>query len=196
MWKGRKVILRQQEEKDAEVLQSWYLDKEFRMLFDAYSSVHLDGIKDEIKLGKGQISNPKIKQVNFIVSKKKDNTPIGVACIRNIDRKHGHAEILIGIGEKDMRLAGYGVDIIIVLLDILFYELGFERTYIYIYENNKLGIDSFLSFGFKVEGKLRNHAFVEGKYLDVWVLGLLKEEYEELAIVPKWKQKKKSGERS
>jgi RimJ/RimL family protein N-acetyltransferase len=112
-----------------------------------------------------------------------------VAGLRNIDRRNGNAELILGIGEKDMRLAGYGVDILIVLLDIVYYSLGLEKAYLNIYGNNNLGIRSADSFGFITEGKMRKQVFVEGKYIDLWLLGLLKEEYEALPIVPKWKRK-------
>jgi RimJ/RimL family protein N-acetyltransferase len=88
-----------------------------------------------------------------------------------------------------MRLAGYGVDILIVLLDILYYELGLEKAYLRIYGDHELGLNSAISFGFITEGKMRKQVFLEGRYVDIWILGLLKEEYEALPIVPKWKRK-------
>ena len=122
--------------------------------------------------------------------RKKDESPIGVASIRNINRQNGNAEIVLGIGDKGKRLAGYGVDMMIVLLDIVFYQLGFEKAYMVAHENNKLGLNSALNFGFQAEGRLRKHSFIEGNYVDLWVLGLLKEEYEKLPIIPKWKARK------
>ncbi|MFZ5944498.1 MAG: GNAT family N-acetyltransferase [Bacillota bacterium] len=189
MWKGRKIIMRCPQEKDAPTLQKWYMDKEFRQLYDAYSSISLDSIKQEIQEG-GFLADPKSTKVNFIVLRKHDELPIGVASIRNINRQNGNAEIVLGIGEKDKRLAGYGIDMMIVLLDIVFYELGFEKCYLQVHDNNELGLNSALNFGFKAEGRLRRHSFIEGKYIDLWILGILKGEYEVLPIVPKWKGRK------
>ncbi|QNB45100.1 GNAT family N-acetyltransferase [Thermanaerosceptrum fracticalcis] len=189
MWYGRKIILRQLEEADATTLQKWYVDREFRLVYDDYASVALDSIQKEILNAKGDIKDPKTERVVYMVLRKQDQRPIGVAGLRHIDRKNGNAEIVLGIGEKDMRLAGYGVDILIFLLDLVFYELGFEKAYLRIYENNSLGLKSAISFGFIAEGKIRKQAFVEGKYVDLWILGLLREEYEGLPIVPKWKKK-------
>ena len=59
MWKGRKVIVRQPQEKDAPILQKWYMDKEFRQLYDAYSSISLDYILQEIQES-NTIDDPKI----------------------------------------------------------------------------------------------------------------------------------------
>jgi len=189
LWKGRKIILEQLQEIDAETLQRWYVDREFRMAYDEYASVDLETIRREIRQSGGDIRNPKTEKVVYLVKRKTDQRPIGLACLRNLDRKNGNAELVLGIGEKDMRLSGYGVDILIVLLDIVYYELGMEKAYLRIFDNNNLGLKSGISFGFITEGKMRKQAFVEGKYVDQWILGLLKEEYESLSLVPKWKKR-------
>ncbi len=189
MYKGRKIILRPLETKDGEIIQKWYVDKEFRMAYDEYTSVELDSIRKEIDITSGNVLDPKTQKVVYLVLRKNDMRPIGLACLRQIDRKNGNAELVLGIGEKDMRLAGYGVDILIVLLDIVYYELGLEKAYLRIYDYHELGLNSAISFGFLTEGKMRKQAFVEGKYVDLWILGLLKAEYEVLPLVPKWKKK-------
>lgn len=191
MLKGRKIVLRPVNEDDAAVVQQWYVDRDFRLAYDEYASVDIDSIKREINAVCSDVHNPKALKVIYMVQKKHDNRPIGLACLRNIDRKNGNCELVLGIGEKDMRLAGYGVDILIVLLDMVYYELGMEKAYLRVYDKHELGLNSALSFGFIKEGKMRKQAFVEGKYVDQWILGLLKEEYEALSIVPKWKKRYK-----
>lgn len=189
MFKGRKIILRPLEPLDAEIIQKWYVDKDFRQAYDEYDSVDLGSIRRQIAGAKGDIRDPKVDKSIFMVLRKHDQRPIGLGCLRRIDRQNGNVELVLGIGEKDMRLAGYGVDMLIVLLDIAFYELGLEKAYLRILEYHELGLKSALSFGFITEGRMRKQAFVDGKYGDIWLLGLLKEEYEGLSIVPKWKRK-------
>lgn len=191
MIKGRKINLRPINESDSEILQKWYLDRDFRLAYDEYASVDIESIKREINAVRGDVQDPKTLKVIYMVQRKNDNKPIGLACLRNIDRKNGNCELVLGIGEKDMRLAGYGVDILIVLLDIVYYQLGMEKAYLRVFDKHELGLNSALSFGFLKEGKMRKQAFVEGKYVDQWILGLLKEEYEALPIVPKWKKRYK-----
>ncbi|SMB86801.1 Protein N-acetyltransferase, RimJ/RimL family [Desulfonispora thiosulfatigenes DSM 11270] len=186
MYKGRRITLRAPKESDAAILQGWYLDKDFRHLYDAYNDVSLTGIMQDIQ-NSGSLKDPHATKINFVICRKRDELPIGVACIRNISRQHGNAEIVFAIGDRDKRLAGYGVDLLIVLLDLVFYELGFEKCYIKLHKNNALALNSALNFGFVQEGCLRRHEFLEGMYLDLVILGLLKEDYEKLPIVPKWK---------
>ncbi|MDD2211615.1 MAG: GNAT family protein [Clostridia bacterium] len=189
MWKGRKIVFRPLELGDAQILQRWYVDREFRLGYNEYASVELESIKQEIASFGGNVKDPRVEKVIYLVQRKNDQRPIGLAGLRKIDRRNGNAEIILGIGEKDMRLAGYGVDILILLLDIVFYQLGLEKAYFSVNDNNGLGLRSAISFGFISEGKMRNQVFVEGKYVDLWILGLLKEEYEALPIVPKWKKR-------
>lgn len=189
MLKGRKIIFRPLEPGDAETLQKWYVDRNFRLGYNEYASVELESIKQEIAVSCGNIKDPRVDKVIYMVQRKYDGRPIGLAGLRNIDRRNGNAEIILGIGEKELRLAGYGVDILILLLDLVYYQLGLEKAYYSINDNNGLGLRSALSFGFISEGKMRKQVFVEGNYVDLWVLGLLQEEYEALPIVPKWKKR-------
>ncbi|NLO75420.1 MAG: GNAT family N-acetyltransferase [Clostridia bacterium] len=189
MLKGRKIIFRPLEPGDAETLQKWYVDRNFRLGYNEYASVELESIKQEIAGSSGNIKDPRVDKVIYMVERKYDRRPIGLAGLRNIDRRNGNAEIILGIGEKELRLAGYGVDILILLLELVYYELGLEKAYYSINDNNGLSLRSAISFGFISEGKMRKQVFVEGKYVDLWILGLLKEEYEALPIVPKWKRR-------
>lgn len=186
MFTGRKIVLEKPTKEDAFYFQKWFMDKEFRHYYDSYMSVSLDMINDEIAGGK-DITDPSADRVNFTVKNKRNGETIGIACIKDIDRQNGHAEIALGIGEEKNRLAGFGVDLMIVLLDIVFYDFGFEKCYTKINDNNALGLKSAFSFGFQAEGKLKNHTFIDGRYVDQWIMAINKKEYEALSIVPKWK---------
>lgn len=188
MFTGRKVILQKPTKEDAYYFQKWFMNKEFRHWYDSYMSVSLDMIEDEISKMK-DVTDPSAEQVDFVVKNKRTGEPIGIASIKNIDRQNGHAEIALGIGDEENRLAGFGVDLMIVLADVVFYHFGFEKCYSKINDNNRLGLKSALSFGFTAEGKLRKHTFIDGQYVDQWILGMTREEYESLAIVPKWKSR-------
>ena len=190
MLKGKKVRLRALEAGDAGVLQKWYMDKDFHQAYDAYESNDTESIMEEIARSQAGIYDPRSTKLTFMVLRERDQKPIGVCCLRNIDRLNGNAELLLGIGEKDMRLAGYGLDLLIVLLDFTYYELGLHKTYMRILESQPYGLQNALKFGYKPEGHLRGQAFVDGRYVNVFFLGMLKSDYERLSIVPKWKKRK------
>ena len=191
MFSGKKVVLTKPQFKDADVLQSWYLNKEFRQLYDGYTGNSLEMIMEEIRNG-ADISDPHATRVNFIVSTKQKGIPIGVASISDIDRQNGHARISLGIADTSRRLGWYGIDLMIVLCDIVFYQFGFNRCYMCINDNNQLAMRTANNFGFRMEGQLRSHIFTGGKYVDQWVLGLLKDEYEKISIVSRWKARREN----
>lgn len=188
MFSGNKIVLRRPQIKDADIMQTWYLDKSFRKLYNGYRGNALDMIMEEIKTS-SDLTDPKAKDVTFIVESLAGE-PIGMAALMDIDRQNGHAKIALGIYEEGKRLAGYGLDLLIVLCDIVFYQFGFNRIYMEVSHNNHLGLSSATSFGFQVEGKRREHLFVGGEYVDQWQLGLLKREYEALDIVSRWKARR------
>ena len=190
MLKGKKVRLRALEAGDAAVMQKWYMDRDFHQAYDAYESNDLESILEEIAQSQEGIYDPRLTKLTFMVLRERDQKPIGLCCLRNIDRRNGNAELLLGIGEKDMRLAGFGLDLLIVLLDFAYYELGLQKTYMRILESQSYGLQNALKFGYKPEGHLRNQTFVDGDYMNVFFLGMLKADYEKLSIVPKWKSRK------
>ena len=191
MFSGKKVVLTKPQIQDADVLQSWYLNKEFRQLYDGYTGNSLEMIMEEIRNG-SDISDPHATRVNFIVSTKQKGIPIGVASISDIDRQNGHARISLGIDDTSRRLGWYGIDLMIVLCDIVFYQFGFNRCYMCINDNNQLAMRTANNFGFRMEGQLRSHIFTGGEYVDQWVLGLLKDEYEKISIVSRWKARREN----
>lgn len=186
MFTGRKIVLQKPTREDAPYFQKWFMNKEFRHWYDSYMNVSLDMIEEEIEKMK-DATDPGAERIDFAVKNKRTGETIGIASIKDIDRQNGHAEIVLGIGEEENRLAGFGVDLMIVLADVVFHHFGFEKCYSKINDNNRLGLKSALSFGFNAEGKLRKHTFIDGQYVDQWILGITREEYENLSIVPRWK---------
>ncbi|MBO4948553.1 MAG: GNAT family N-acetyltransferase [Peptococcaceae bacterium] len=186
MFTGRKIVLQKPTKEDAPYFQKWFMNKEFRHWYDSYMNVSLDMIEEDIAKMK-DATDPAADRIDFAVKNKRNGETIGIASIKDIDRQNGHAEIVLGIGDEENRLAGFGVDLMIVLADVLFHHFGFEKCYCKINDNNRLGLKSALSFGFTAEGKLRKHTFIDGQYVDQWILGITREEYENLSIVPRWK---------
>ena len=186
MFSGKKVVLTKPQIQDADVLQKWYLNKEFRQLYDGYTGNSLEMVMEEIRNG-ADIDDPLATRLNFVVSTKHKRVPIGVASISDIDRQNGHARISLGIADPSKRLGWYGIDLMSVLCDIVFYTFGFHRAYMCINDTNQLAMRTANNFGFQIEGQLRGHIFTGGEYVDQWMLGLLKEEYEKISIVSRWK---------
>ena len=59
-----------------------------------------------------------------------------------------------------------------MLINYAFQDLGLLRLYLFVLEDNTPAMRVYEKCGFIVEGKLRRHAFKEGKFKDVLVMGI------------------------
>jgi RimJ/RimL family protein N-acetyltransferase len=51
------------------------------------------------------------------------------------------------------------------------------RIYLHVFASNQAAIRTYEKAGFRREGLLRQHAHVDGKYVDVIVMGVLRDEF-------------------
>ncbi len=56
--------------------------------------------------------------------------------------------------------------------------MNLNRVFLTTYDFNERAQRSFARAGFTVEGRLRQHVFVDGAYHDAIVMGLLRDEFE------------------
>ena len=64
------------------------------------------------------------------------------------------------------------------MLKFGFKDLNLHRVYLHVFENNKIAIKLYENMKFSREGQLRDGVFIDGHYLDVVVMGILRDEYE------------------
>lgn len=108
-----------------------------------------------------------------------DDLPLSMFGLTDIDQKHNHAELYIfvspdyqrkGIGKKSTQwLCNYG-----------FNTFDLEKIYLYYLEGNTSAKKLYKHIGFTHEGKLRNHIFKSGQYIDRNIMSLLREEWTSL----------------
>ena len=104
---------------------------------------------------------------------------LGVLAFHAIDWKNRSGELGIFIGEKRLWGKGYGTEAFRALVRFGFRELNLNRVYLRVYEENARAIRSYEKIGFKIEGRLRQDRFHDGRYSDTLVMGLLREELTE-----------------
>jgi RimJ/RimL family protein N-acetyltransferase len=72
---------------------------------------------------------------------------------------------------------GYGTDAVRTLCRFGFAEMNLQRIGLSVYEVNPRGLRVYQKVGFKEEGRRRRAMFLDGRYVDVVVMGLLAEEF-------------------
>lgn len=108
---------------------------------------------------------------------KKSSKHIGNITLHQISWRDRHAEIGILIGDKKSRGKGYATEAIRLVADHAFNKLNLRKLYTGMVKGNEASKRAFEKVGFKVEGVLRKHFYLNGEYLDCYRMGLLKSEY-------------------
>lgn len=118
---------------------------------------------------------PDRSKTNFAIEA--DGKCIGSCGIFEIDDTFRTCELGIGIGDKEYWGRGYGRDAVKLLLDYAFRLRNFRRVWLEVHSENERAIRAYKSCGFVEEGRLREHAWLDGRYVDVVYMGVLREEW-------------------
>jgi RimJ/RimL family protein N-acetyltransferase len=74
----------------------------------------------------------------------------------------------------EMRGRGLGQDVLRVLVDYGFRSRNLRRVHLQTLARNTAALRCYTAVGFAEEGRLREHAWVEGAYDDIVLMGLLR----------------------
>jgi RimJ/RimL family protein N-acetyltransferase len=111
------------------------------------------------------------------IRRRVDMTLIGSCQLHSIHPIHRSAELQIRIGEVRARGKGYGTEALRLLLDFGFRDLNLHRIYLHVFKTNTRAIRLYKKCGFRTEGVLREHAWVDGEFVDVLVMAKLRAEH-------------------
>lgn len=103
---------------------------------------------------------------------------IGEIKLHSIDARDRRASMAIGIYDRTQLNKGLGTEAIKLLLRHAFEELHLHRISIRVLAYNDRAIRAYAKCGFKVEGRERETAFVDGQWHDDVMMGLLAREYQ------------------
>lgn len=84
-----------------------------------------------------------------------------------------------GLIDPDHQKNGLGRESTLLTLEYGFRNLNLHKVWARVLEHNTHSQSNLESRGFKQEGELREEAYVDGEYQDVYVYGLLRNEWEE-----------------
>lgn len=111
--------------------------------------------------------------VQMIICELDTDRPVGSVYVRDIDHTHQKAEYGIFIGEDFARGKGYGTAAARLMIQYCFEELGLHRLFLRVYADNFAAIRSYEKAGFEKEAYLREDVWIDGKYRDIILMGVL-----------------------
>jgi RimJ/RimL family protein N-acetyltransferase len=101
---------------------------------------------------------------------------IGTCAFDRIDWRIHAAEFGIMIGDKTYWNRGYGTEAVRLLVQHGFNTLNLNRIYLHVFENNPRAIRAYEKAGFTHEVRKRQAEYKDGKYIDVLLMSILKDE--------------------
>ncbi len=174
MLRGEKVTLRAVARGDLPRLREFANDLEVELAGggDPPAPRPLERIEKDFER---EVSDLPRDKTNFAIEA--DGECIGTGGLFNIDWTARHAELGIGIGDKEYWGRGYGREAVGLLLDYAFRLRNLRRVWLEVHSANERAIRAYGSCGFVEEGRMRGHVWLGGRYVDNVIMGLLREEW-------------------
>ena len=99
---------------------------------------------------------------------------VGIIQLNNIDYISGTATWGFIIGETNNQGRGIGTEFSKLILYYAFNYLNLRKITSFIIDDNVISTRFFQKLGFEEEGILRKHHFIDGKYKDVLIMSLFR----------------------
>ena len=114
--------------------------------------------------------------MQFVITLTEGDIQMGAIGLNDVDYKHQRAEWNIRLDSKFFK-KGYANEASKLLIDYVFRTHNINKLVGMSFTENKSARANILKQGFKQEGILKQHFYHNGKFRDIDVFGLLKEEY-------------------
>jgi diamine N-acetyltransferase len=178
---GERIRFRAVEKEDLPLFVKWLNDPEVRhgiLLRNPVSQTEEDGWYERM------LNRPVDEHVMAIEVKLPPGDTgeecwklIGSLAFDQVDWHVRAAEFGLLIGDKTYWNQGYGTEAVRLLLQHGFNTLNLNRIFLHVFENNPRAIRAYEKAGFILEGRERQAEFMDGKFIDVLRMSLLKSEF-------------------
>lgn len=172
-WKSKRLLYRMPIATDIDYWRQWRNDPEVHeYLCIAESYTHQDAA-DEYQ--------EKIKDLNTLsltLLEREEKMPIGAASIMREDLHQKSGKLELYIGEKELWGKGYGKEATTELINIAFRLLHLKRLTLEVFQENLVAVEMYKRCGFRIVGALKEAVEKEGKVKDLFVMELLRAEWE------------------
>lgn len=106
-----------------------------------------------------------------------DGVFVGQCGLTNFNDTSRTAELGIAIGDKAYWSRGYGREAVTLLLHYAFRYRNLRRVWLWVHADNERAIRAYTACGFVDEGRLREHMYSDGRYVDAVYMGVLRSDW-------------------
>ncbi|MEU5026775.1 GNAT family N-acetyltransferase [Streptomyces milbemycinicus] len=169
---GELVRLRPMEPEDAEALWRWNHDPEvMRWMSDGYAQP-LSHVRKRLE----ERPRNAYGEVLYGVEVLADTKLIGLVRLRDAEPETGRAELDIYIGEKEYWGRGYATDAMRTMCRYGFDKMRLHKITLTVVTENLAAHRVYQKIGFVDEGRLRQEFRRDGRWYDMFTMGLLEGE--------------------
>lgn len=168
---GGRIRLRCMTEEDLPLKIQWYNDPEIR------KTLILDEILELDKTVQWFQAAQRLETRLDLMIEDQQGRPIGLIGLVQIDPESKSAEIFIVIGDRNYWAKGVMLEAERLLIGWAFETLKLEKIWAQSRTENIASMITMKKIGFRTEGTLRRHAVIAGRPVDVFQVGLLKEDF-------------------
>lgn len=178
--RGRMIHLRTLTRRDLTYLAEWGDDRSLEYLVGSDFLRAFREIYDkQPTFFDAVLADPTQIALMIVPNRSGDGKPVGVVRLFNIHVEDGYAGIETVVADAHASRRGFGVQASRLVAFYGVDVLGLRRIECKAYEYNALSINTLLRNGFTQEGVLRKAAFKNGRYWDIIIFGILRDEIEE-----------------
>ena len=176
---GERVRLRPLQIDDAAAFQSWINDPEVQRLAGGRGwQFSLPAQEDYVR---ARLANDREHGVALTIEVTDiEGAPrlIGNLELRRLEAVERRGEIGIMTGDREFWSRGYGEDAMRTICRYGFHDLDLHRLELNVAAFNTRALRCYEKVGFTIEGRLRDHRYVAGRYYDTLLMGLLREDFD------------------
>jgi RimJ/RimL family protein N-acetyltransferase len=174
MLKGTYTGLRSLEKEDLIMLRNWRNLPQFRKNFREHRELNL--YNQEIWYDKTMRSP---NDFMFVIVDLENNEPIGACGLLYTNWIIRSSDFSFYIGKDELYIdEKYAKDAAEVLINYGFKDLNLNKIWMELYEYDYLKLNLFQNdLKFKLDGRLRQNAFHDGKYWDSFIISLLAKDF-------------------
>ncbi len=170
---SKRILLRAIEESDLELIHKWSNDP---YIAPQLGTMHFPTSAYQQRQWFENIQSQK-DTIRLAIQLIEDGSLIGYIGLWHINWFDRVAEFGFMIGDKAIHNKGYGTEATKAIIRYAFEVLDLVRIFSFVLETNLPSLRAHEKSGFKVEGLARDHAFRNGKRVNVVFLGVLREDF-------------------
>lgn len=171
---GERVTLREFREEDLSGMRSWMTDEQ--------SIRYLGG--NTLRPATWEMSERALRRLlegdeggyHWVIAERGNLRYLGQVSLIWVDHLHRKAEMTL-VMAPDQAGKGYAREGLSLALRFAFEKLNLHRVYLKTVADNERAVRLYEGCGFRTEGRLREELFLDGRYADVLVMGLLEDEW-------------------